>query len=114
MSPTSGDNRSQFPRSTSMAQALRRAVVLLPVLAALAPAPAALASGGVNSGGVNSGGVNSGGVNSGGGGGGSTTTTTTTTTPSSCARIASFSNSNGYYSVWAAIWTSFSISNSCL
>ena len=61
---------------------------------------AAFASGGVNSGGVNSGG------GSGGGGGGTTTTST-------CGQITSFSNSTGYYSVWAAIWTSFSISSSC-
>jgi len=70
-------------------------------LAALAPA--AMASGGVNSGGVNSGG--------GGGGGGGTTTTTVT--PSSCVQITNFANSTGYYSVFAAIWTQFSISDTC-
>jgi hypothetical protein len=68
--------------------------------ALLALAPSALASGGVNSGGVNSGGVN-------GGGGG-----TPAPAPGSCT-ITSFSNSTGYYSVWAAIWTKFSISSSC-
>ena len=68
----------------------------------------AFASGGINSGGVNSGGGTGGGGTSGGGGG-----TTTTTAPTTCAPITSFSNSTGYYSVWAAIWTSFSISDSC-
>jgi len=57
-----------------------------------------------------SGGVPGGGSGGGGGGGGAPTTTTA---PGPCARIASFSNSTGYYSVWAAIWTPFSISNSC-
>jgi hypothetical protein len=65
--------------------------------------PAAMASGGVNSGGVNSGG--------GGGGGGTPVTTVPVST--SCAQITSFSNSTGYYSVWAAIWTKFSISDAC-
>lgn len=78
---------------------LRRATVAISAVAMFALAPTALASGGVNSGGVNSGGVNS------GGGGGGTTTTST------CGAITNFSNSNGYYSVWAAIWTSFTISN---
>ena len=61
------------------------------------------------SGGVNSGGVNSGGVNSGGGG------TATATVPASgaCAQITTFANSTGYYSAWAAIWTQFSITDSC-
>ncbi len=77
-------------------------VVVGAVLALVAFAPAALASGGVNSGGVNSGG--------GGGGGGGTTTPPPTT---ACATIKSFSNSTGYYSVYAAIWTSFSISSTC-
>ena len=81
---------------------LRRATVVTSVAAALALAPTALASGGVNSGGVNSG------CGGSGGGGG-----TTATTSSSCVQISSFGNSTGYYSVWAAIWTSFSISNSC-
>src|SRR5947209_2224645 len=90
-----------------MVSSLRRGAVCAAAVAMLALAPNALASGGVNSGGVNSGGVNAGG--SGGGG-----ATSTTTTPSgSCAKIASFSNSTGYYSVWAAIWTPFSISSSC-
>ena len=56
-----------------------------------------------------SGGLNSGGVNSGGGG----TPTTTAPAAGSCAHITGFSNSTGYYSVWAAIWTPFSISDSC-
>jgi hypothetical protein len=38
----------------------------------------------------------------------------TTPPPStSCASITTFSNSTGYYSVWAAIWTQFSYTNSC-
>src|SRR3954447_10324152 len=93
----------------------RAGVAAASVAALLSLAPAALASGDSNSGGVNSGGVNSGGVNSGGGGGtasgggggggGSTT--------GSCAKISSLSNSVGYYSVWAAIWSSYSISANC-
>ena len=79
------------------------------VVSLAALAPAAMASGGVNSGGVNSGGVNSGGGSGGGGGG----TTTPTTAPGSCATITGFSNSTGYYSVWAAIWTQFSWSSTC-
>jgi hypothetical protein len=67
---------------------------------------------GTNSGGVNSGGVNSGGVNSGGGGGGAGGGSTTPSS-TSCAVITSYGNSTGYYSVWAAIWTSFSYTNSC-
>jgi hypothetical protein len=55
-----------------------------------------------------SGGANSGGVNSGGGGGGGTPVPT-----GPCVQISSFSNSTGYYSAWAAIWTQFAISNSC-
>jgi hypothetical protein len=78
------------------------------IVGALAVPSTALASGGVNSGGVNSGGVNSGGVNSGGSGGGSTTTAT-----GPCAHITSFGNATGYYSVFAAIWTSYSISGTC-
>ena len=66
-----------------------------------------------SSGGVNSGGVNSGGVNTGGGTGGGGGSTTPAPTSTSCAQITSYSNSNGYYSVWAAIWTSFSYTNSC-
>ncbi|MEA2370585.1 MAG: hypothetical protein QOH12_979 [Solirubrobacteraceae bacterium] len=86
---------------------LKQGALAASVAAMLALAPTALASGGVNAGGVNSGG--------GGGGGGGTTTTSPSppTTPPSCATIASFSNSTGYYSVWAAIWTPFSISDSC-
>ena len=55
-----------------------------------------------------SGGVNSGGVNSGGGGGG-----TPPPPAGPCATITSFSNSTGYYSAWAAIWTKFSVSATC-
>jgi hypothetical protein len=62
---------------------------------------------GTNSGGVNSGGGSGGGSGSGGGGGG------TTLSSGTCATITSFSNSTGYYSIWAAIWTSFSYTNSC-
>src|SRR5947209_9954033 len=87
-----------------MMQGLKRGAVALCAVSALAFAPTALASGGLDSGG-----------SGGGGGGGGTTTTATTTTASlsSCAKITSFSNSTGYYSIWAAIWTPFSISSSC-
>jgi len=79
---------------------LRRAAAATSIAAMLAFAPAALASGGIDSGGSGGGG--------GGGGGG------TTTTPSGpCAQIASFSNTDGYYKIWAAIWTSFSITDNC-
>lgn len=67
----------------------------------------AFASGGVAGGG---GGGGAGGGSGGAGGGGAPTTVAP---PSTCARIASFSNSTGYYSVWAAIWTPFSVSDSC-
>ncbi len=83
------------------------------LLAAAAIASVCAVSGGAAfaSGGVNSGGVNSGGGGTGGSGGGGTPTTVV---PSgTCAQITSFSNSTGYYSVWAAIWTPFSISSSC-
>ena len=72
------------------------------VAGVMALAPAAWASGGLDSGGSGGGG--------GGGGGG---TTTTTVAPASCAQITSFSSSTGYYSIYAAIWTSFSISDAC-
>jgi hypothetical protein len=65
----------------------------------------AFASGGPSGGGGGGGGA--------GGGGGGGATATTATPPSSCAPITSFSNSTGYYSVWAAIWTPFSVSDSC-
>src|SRR4051794_2707424 len=87
-----------------MSSQLRRAALAVSVAAMLALAPAALGSGGANPGGVNSGG---------GGGGGGATTTAPSPPSSSCARIASFGNSTGYYAVWAAIWTPFSISSSC-
>ena len=87
----------------------RMAVAATGVLAALALSTgAAFASGGTSTGGGSTGGSGSGG---GGGGGGGTTTTVAPAT--SCATITSFSNSTGYYSVWAAIWTSFAISDSC-
>ena len=92
-------------------QLRRFGVAILPAFAALAVlgTGAAYASGGTNSGGVNSGGVNSGGS----GGGGGTPTTTAPTTPKACASITTFTNTTGYYSVWAAIWTPFSITNGC-
>jgi hypothetical protein len=62
------------------------------------------------SGSVNSGGVNGGGATGGGGSGGGGTTTTP---PTACASITSFSNSDGYYKIWAAIWTKFSFVNNC-
>lgn len=76
------------------------------VLAAAALVGALTLSGGAA---FASGGVNSGGVNSGGGGGGGGTVA-----PSTCGQITGFSNSTGYYSVYAAIWTQFSISSSCV
>jgi hypothetical protein len=85
---------------------MRRATSLISVVAMLIVTPSALASGGLDSGG-------SGGGGGGGGGGGTTTTTTTTTAPASCATITGFSNSTGYYSVFAAIWTQFSVSDAC-
>jgi hypothetical protein len=60
-----------------------------------------------------SGGSATGGGATGGGGGGGGTTITPPPAPTSCATITSFSNSNGYYSVWAAIWTQFSYTSSC-
>ena len=78
-------------------------VVAGAVLGLAAYAPAAMASGGLDSGG-------SGG---GGGGGGGGTPTTTVPAPTSCAAITSFSNTTGYYSVFAAIWTKFSFTSSC-
>lgn len=48
-----------------------------------------------------------GGTGGGGGGGGSTTPA------SACPQITGFGNSTGYYSIWAAIWTSYSIQNPC-
>ena len=80
---------------------LKRGGAAFVAAAVLACAPTAFASGGVNSGGVNSGGVNS------GGGGGGTDVSTT------CVSVGKFGSSVGYYSVWAAIWTSYSITNSC-
>ena len=81
-----------------------------------AAVPAAIALSALGSGAAYaSGGLDSGGAGGGGGasGGGGATTTTAPATPTSCAQITSFSNSTGYYSVWAAIWTPFSISESC-
>lgn len=55
-----------------------------------------------------------GGVSGGGGaGGGGGKTTPPPAASGSCATITSFSNSTGYYSVWAAIWTSFSYTSTC-
>jgi hypothetical protein len=102
---------------------VRNGALSLAAVASLALAPAALASGG----GANSGGVNSGGVNSGGGGGatapapapapapsGGTISPTTGTTPTgSCATIGNFGNTTGYYSIWAAIWTNWGVTNDC-
>ena len=86
----------------------RMMVVAAGVLAALALSTgAAFASGGTSTGGSGGGG----GSGSGGGGGGGTPTTVAP--PTSCATITSFSNSTGYYSVWAAIWTPFAVSDSC-
>lgn len=61
--------------------------------------------------GIASGGA--GGTGGGGNAGGGGATTPPATAPSSCAKITSFSNSTGYYSVWAAIWTPFSYTTTC-
>ncbi len=87
-----------------MSHSLRRSAIAVLAALALTIVPAALASGGVNSGGVNSGGGTGGGGTSGGGG---------KTVAGPCATIATFSSLVGYYSVWAAIWTQFSITNNC-
>lgn len=63
--------------------------------------------------GAGGGGGGAGGGGGGGGGGGSGTTTPTQPVSTSCAKITSFSNSTGYYSIWAAIWTPFSYTSSC-
>ncbi|MCW3039415.1 MAG: hypothetical protein JWM31_1320 [Solirubrobacterales bacterium] len=90
-----------------MTLGIKQATALLAASASLILAPAALASGGVNSGG--------GGTST---GGGSTTGTTTSGGGTSTGgtggggrvcSIVSLSNSVGYYSSFAAIWTSFSI-----
>lgn len=76
------------------------------------PSPAVAAfSGSANSGGVNGGGANAGGVNAGGGGGGGGGVSAPAS--GSCASITSFSNSDGYYRIWAAIWTKYSFANNC-
>jgi hypothetical protein len=80
---------------------LRKSAALVVVVMCVA-APSALASGGTNSGGVNAGGTSTG-----GGGGGSTVSSGT------CANITGFSNTTGYYSVFAAVWTPFAVSSSC-
>ena len=59
-----------------------------------------------------------GGIGGGGSGGGTTLTATTptATTPtvtSGCASIPKFTSTTGYYATWAAIWTSFTITNNC-
>ena len=59
------------------------------------------------------GGGTGGGVTGGGGAGGGGSTTPAAPASTSCAQITSFSNSTGYYSVWAAIWTPFSFTSSC-
>jgi hypothetical protein len=98
---SSGEGPDHFKEEAIAMVDIKRGAALVAACAALACAPAALASGGVNSGGVNSGGVNS------GGGGGGTDPST------SCVSVGKFGSSVGYYSVWAAIWTNYSISNSC-
>ena len=88
----------------------RMIVVAAGVLATVAlSSGAAFASGGTSTGGGGTGGGGTGGGGGGGGGG----TPTTVAPATSCATITSFSNSTGYYSVWAAIWTPFAISDSC-
>jgi hypothetical protein len=77
----------------------RTAGIATSVLALACAAAPALAQGPSGSGG------------SGGGGGGGTVAPP----PASgkCAQITGFSNPTGYYSVWAAIWTQYSVSSTC-
>lgn len=63
--------------------------------------PGRTASQGVNAGGVNGGGA-------GGGGGGSVTPPAT----GPCATVA-VKNTTGYYKIWAAIWSQYSLTNTC-
>lgn len=58
--------------------------------------------------GTNSGGVNSGGGGGGGGGGGSVTPPPT----GPCATVT-VKNTTGYYKIWAAIWSQYSLANNC-
>jgi hypothetical protein len=79
----------------------RRIGIAASLVTLLAAAPA-LAQGGAGGGGAGGGGA--------GGGGGAPAPPPPAT---SCAQITAFSNTTGYYSVWAAIWSKYSISNSC-
>jgi hypothetical protein len=77
------------------------------------PAPALTVSAPSLQFGIGGGGGGGGGGGTGGGGTGGGGSTTPAPAPTSCATITSFSNSTGYYSVWAAIWTPFSFTSSC-
>src|SRR4051812_25685985 len=78
----------------------RKAAFVTSLVLVLAAAPAAFASGGGGGGG---GGANSGGVNKGG------VKDTTATPPVPCATIVSLSAPVGYYSVYAALWNTYTI-----
>ncbi len=73
---------------------LIRGAVVAAVAATLALAPSAFASGGVNS-------------------GGGKPAPAPAPASGSCATISAFSNTDGYYKVWAAIWTNFVIDDAC-
>lgn len=88
--------RSNLKRSAGLAAS---------VLALACAAAPALAQGPSGSGGGTGGGAG------GGGGGGGTVTTPPAT--GSCAQITGFTNPDGYYSVWAAIWTHYSVASTC-
>jgi hypothetical protein len=94
-------------RSITMTN-LKRNIALVATIATLLPAVPALAqgAGGTGGGGTGGGGTGGGGT---GGGGGSTTSPVST----SCGHITSFTNTTGYYTVFAAIWAKYSIVNNC-
>jgi hypothetical protein len=96
-------------RMSPLVASIASITLLLTTACADVTAPTSARTAGPVFSGTNSGGVNSGGVNTGGGTGGGGSTT-----PSGpCATITSFSNSDGYYRIWAAIWTKFSFVNNC-
>jgi hypothetical protein len=82
---------------------IKRRIGIAASLVTLMAAAPALAQGGAAAGGGGGGG-------GGAGGGGAPAPPPVAT---SCARITAFSNTTGYYSVWAAIWSKYGIANSC-
>jgi hypothetical protein len=91
-----------------MTLGIKRGPALLAVLGSLVLAPAALASGGVNSGGGGT--TTGGGTASGGVTGGGTASGGATGGGGRICSVGSLTNSVGYYSSFAAIWTSYGIS----